>query len=50
LRVGGIYACAHLCFSLGWLSPVNATLILILGFVIEAVIAQFTFQQAKAHK
>jgi CHASE2 domain-containing sensor protein len=50
LRVGGIYACAHVCFSLGWLSPVNATLILILGFVIEAVIAQFTFRQANAHK
>ena len=50
LRVGGIYACAHVCFSLGWLSPVNATLILILGFVIESVIAQFTFRQANAHK
>jgi hypothetical protein len=50
LRVGGIYTCAHVCFSLGWLSPVNATLILILGFVIEAVIAQFTFWHANARK
>lgn len=50
LRVIGIYACAQLFFSLGWLSPVNASFILILGFVIEALIARITFRQANAHK
>jgi hypothetical protein len=50
LRVVGIYACAQLFFSLGWLSPINASFILILGFIIEALIARITFRQANAHK
>ena len=40
LRVVGIYACGQLFFSLGWLDHSAATFILILGFVIEAVIAR----------
>ena len=50
LRVIGIYASAQLFFSLGWLSPINASFILILGFVIEALIARITFRRANAHK
>ena len=50
LRVVGIYACAQLFFFLSWLSPVNATFILILGFVIEALVARITFRHANAKK
>ena len=50
LRVIGIYASAQLFFSLGWLSPINASSILILGFVIEALIARITFRRANARK
>ena len=42
VRVIGIYACAQILFSLGWLDHVAATFILILGFVIEAVIAKMS--------
>jgi len=38
LRVVGIYLCAQLCFSLGWLNHLTASLILIIGFVIETVV------------
>lgn len=50
LRVIGIYACGQLFFSLGWLSHISATFILILGFVIEAVIAKRTFNSAIAQE
>jgi hypothetical protein len=46
VRVIGIYACAQLLFSVGWLDHVAATFILILGFVIEAVIAKMSSQRA----
>ena len=46
VRVIGIYACAQLLFFVGWLDHVAATLILILGFVIEAVIAKMSSQRA----
>ena len=46
VRVIGIYACAQLLFSLGWLDHVAATFILILGFVIEAIIARMSSQRA----
>ncbi|MFP6815276.1 MAG: hypothetical protein VB949_06355 [Pseudomonadales bacterium] len=38
LRVVGIYLLAQGCFSLGWLNYVSASLILILGFVIESAV------------
>lgn len=38
LRVAGIYLAAQLLFSLGWLNHVTASLVLILGFVIEAAV------------
>ena len=46
VRVIGIYACAQLLFSVGWLDHVAAAFILILGFVIEAVIAKMSSQRA----
>ena len=46
LRVIGIYAYARILFSLGWLNHVAATLILIIGFVIEAVIAKMSSRRA----
>lgn len=50
LRVLGIYACGQLFFSLGLLDHISATFILILGFVIEAVIARGTSTRAGALK
>lgn len=38
LRVVGIYVACQLLFSLGWLNHVTASLVLILGFVIEAAV------------
>jgi hypothetical protein len=38
LRVGGIYLAAQALFGLGWLNHVTASLVLILGFVIEAAV------------
>jgi len=38
LRVVGIYLGAQLCFNLGWLNHVTASVILILGFVIETAV------------
>lgn len=38
LRVVGIYAGAQILFSLGWLSYLTASVILILGFVIETFV------------
>jgi len=38
LRVVGIYLGAQLCFSFGWLNHVTASVILILGFVIETAV------------
>jgi hypothetical protein len=46
VRVIGIYACAQILFSLGWLDHVAATFILILGFVIEAIIARMSSRRA----
>ena len=46
VRVIGIYACAQILFSLGWLNHVAATIILIIGFVIEAVIAKMSSRRA----
>ena len=46
VRVFGIYACAQLLFLLGWLDHVAATSILILGFVIEAIIAKTSSRRA----
>ena len=45
VRVISIYACAQLLFSVGCLDHVAATFILILGFVIEAVIAKMSIQR-----
>jgi hypothetical protein len=38
LRVVGIYLGAQLCFSFGWLNHITASVILILGFVIETLV------------
>lgn len=38
LRVVGIYAAAQLLFSLGWLTHMTASFVLILGFVIESLV------------
>lgn len=38
LRVVGIYLGAQLCFNFGWLNHVTASVILILGFVIETAV------------
>jgi hypothetical protein len=38
LRVVGIYLCAQLCSSLGWLNHLSASAILLLGFVIETAV------------
>ncbi len=38
LRVVGIYGCAQLLFSLGWLNHLTASGVLILGFVIESAV------------
>lgn len=38
LRVVGIYAGAQLCFSMGWLNHITASVILLLGFVIETLV------------
>ena len=46
VRVIGIYACAQILFSLGWLDHVAATFTLILGFVIEAIIAKMSIRRA----
>ena len=46
VRVFGIYAGAQLLFSLGWLDHLTATSILILGFVIEAIIAKTSSRRA----
>jgi hypothetical protein len=40
IRVIGIYLAAQICFSLDLLNHITATFILILGFIIEAVIAR----------
>ena len=40
LRVIGIYASAQILFSLDLLNHITATFILILGFVIEAIVAR----------
>jgi len=40
IRVIGIYLSAQIFFSLGLLNHIIATFILILGFIIEAVIAR----------
>ena len=50
LRVIGIYACAQLFFSSGWLSHISATFILLLGFVIEAAIARISSARAANSK
>ena len=46
LRLIGIYAFAQILFSLGWLDHVAATFILLLGFVIEAIIARMSSRRA----
>lgn len=38
LRVVGIYLGAQACFSLGWLDHITASVILLLGFVIETLV------------
>jgi hypothetical protein len=38
LRVVGIYLCAQLCSSFGWLNHLSASAILLLGFVIETAV------------
>ncbi len=38
LRVAGIYLAALACFQLGWLNHASASLILLLGFVIETLV------------
>lgn len=38
LRVVGIYLGAQVCFSFGWLDHVTASVILLLGFVIETLV------------
>jgi len=38
LRVVAIYLGAQLCFSMGWLNHITASVILILGFVVETVV------------
>ena len=38
LRVIGIYFGAMLCFNMGWLNHITASLLLIMGFVIETVV------------
>ncbi|MEZ5560304.1 MAG: hypothetical protein R3E86_17385 [Pseudomonadales bacterium] len=38
LRVVSIYAASQALFSLGWLNHITASLVLILGFVVEAVV------------
>lgn len=38
LRVVGIYFGAMICFNLGWLNHISASLLLILGFVIETLV------------
>lgn len=41
LRVVGIYLGAQLCFNFGWLNHITASVILILGFVIETAVVLY---------
>ncbi len=50
LRVVTIYLGAQACFSLGWLDHVTATVILLLGFVIETlVVLQAAAREPRGH-
>ncbi len=47
LRVAGIYVMAQACYIAGWLDHITGTVVLLLGFVIEATIVTLIWRQLR---